>query len=516
MVVATRKSAKNTPNTLPDNNRPNNNNNNKKRKHGSDAVPETNIPKGQTNDGALETLLSFPKNIPARNIVVSNIENQKALSDYAKKCVRIHLGLWCKLMDEPAEDQTQLLPKAYDLLDDADVYRGFYLLDRITFPPQAIAYLEGFWKHSHKSVKDQLGFRFVKEIEKERVQDVYGPEWEVYPEEKSQPDRLESWIGESRSNGKDVRYHSSEELQMVNDQFPNMIRAMREGDGKPLTYNVKLLLTRVWELAFDVFGESSATNTTSPEVLEDRKHDLLRAAVEKDFHSRLYAAQDSVYLGEKASFIHQWCTTSPTFSEHQKLLLSMAETREASLPAVHASQKRSRHGDGPHAPRRESVTTAQPIDMDEVPTHVDEVQTDNSTGTTTDYPKEIFDGISKSIHQLTPKAFRWISKDKNSDGSANGQTAKKINNLVDVVHNMAMQKEYHKKKELSDLIMHWQDLPQEIGNNRSVLLANLWNGLGKILFLHEVAKQGMITSVDKTELLVVREELGILNKEWQE
>lgn len=465
---------------------------------GNDAFSVPEITKQQTNEEIIERWFKYPMNRMHRHILISSINNEKAFSDYAKAYLKLQFGIICKLLDDQViKLESEYMWKIYEMLDDADIYRGFYLLDRITLPPQAIEYLNGFWIPGHESVRNKLGVRFVSGIDKRRTQMVIDEGWKLQPEKTPQQDEIESWIRDSRSEGKDVRYHTSEELRWVSDGFSNMIIAMREGDGRPLTYNVKLLLTSVWKLAFDLFVESSAPNTLSPKDLEDRKQDLLQKAIHQNFHNRLYAGRDSVYLGEKASFIHQWCTTSPTFSEHQKRLLSMARDKEASLQANSESQKRRKLTDsgsqmdtGPESP-----TTAEPINMDDDP------------AVATKDPKEICDNMEKIIYQLIPKAYRL---DKGPDKLVNDERAKEFKGLKDELYRLAVDDAYRKLEEDS-----WMDAPRDIGVTRLGLLTDLWNCLGKVLLFQEAAECSIISPDDLDSLERVWEDLDALNRNWE-
>ncbi|KAH8704519.1 hypothetical protein GQ44DRAFT_819616 [Phaeosphaeriaceae sp. PMI808] len=278
------------------------------------------------------------------------IDAEPDLSDYVKQCLRINFGLLLRI--PVARDAEGYIERQYQVYDEADVARGFYLQDCISLPACARYYLSRCFNMDFDRFYAEVASRYIENTKRERKM--------KFLDQKSgyqlsdQPGNLvpsEQLIMNRICKGKDedVRHLSKRDLEDVDSAFRNVVGCIQEENDRPLSYNVRLLLESVWTLAFNLFYSDPAPERPSPEELESRKIDLLTSAIQNNFMVRLYAKEDTLYLGETALRVFHFCTAVPGVAMHIKLLKDIAgqpNERKRKAPPTDLSRKRARTNAG--------------------------------------------------------------------------------------------------------------------------------------------------------------------------
>ncbi|KAH8704521.1 hypothetical protein GQ44DRAFT_732320 [Phaeosphaeriaceae sp. PMI808] len=259
-------------------------------------------------DSALEAFWNKPENRDNVQLVISLIE-EEAISDYAKYFLRVAFAIECDVIRRQPKSLDERKEAIYELLDEADIYRGISQ-DSISVPEKVSYWLDKFWPPHYAFIFIEAGKRWVRDREKPRsMRSIDG--YYSFASFESQTAALEQSILDHISQGKDVRYLTTTQLEAADREFPHMVGTIYEGNNQLLSYSVRLLLTRLWKLAFGLFLEHPIAAAPNSEQLESRKELLLRGARDQNFQERLYAEKDQLYLGEKALSVHRWSSIFP-------------------------------------------------------------------------------------------------------------------------------------------------------------------------------------------------------------
>ncbi|KAH8701233.1 hypothetical protein GQ44DRAFT_733068 [Phaeosphaeriaceae sp. PMI808] len=273
------------------------------------------------------------------------IDAEPDLSDYVKQCLRINFGLLLRI--PVARDTEGYIERQYQVYDEADVARGFYLQDCISLPACARYYLSRCFNMDFDRFYAEVASRYIENTKRERKMKFLDQESGYQlSDQPGDLDSSEQLIMKLILEGKDVRHLSEQDLEDVNSAFRKEVGCIREENDRPLSYNVRLLLESVWTLAFNLFCSNPAPERPSPEELESRKMDLLTSAIQNNFMVRLYAKEDTLYLGETALRVFHFCTAVPGVAMHIKLLKDIpgqANEKKRKAPLTDSrQQKRAR------------------------------------------------------------------------------------------------------------------------------------------------------------------------------
>ncbi|KAH8701231.1 hypothetical protein GQ44DRAFT_778856 [Phaeosphaeriaceae sp. PMI808] len=270
-----------------------------------------------TIDSALKACWNEPENLDNVQLVISLIEKE-AISDYAKYFLRVAFAIECDVIRQQPKSLDERKKAIYELLDEADIYRGISQ-DSISVPEKVSYWLDKFWPPHYAFIFIEAGKRWVYKREKPRSMRSIGGYYSFASFE-NQTAALEQSILDHISQGKDVRYLTATQLEATDREFPHMVGTIYEGNNQLLSYSVRLLLTRLWKLAFGLFLEHPIAAAPNSEQLESRKELLLHRARDQNFQERLYAEKDQLYLGEKALSVHRWCTAFDNSKAYREAL----------------------------------------------------------------------------------------------------------------------------------------------------------------------------------------------------
>jgi hypothetical protein len=225
-------------------------------------------------------------------------------------------------------------------------YHKFFELDEISIPKDVNQYLVGVYNHqlSHEQLVQVLAEQHNRERSK------------VHNGKKGDGKALEGLLKEVESR-RDVRFLSHEELDDLNDHFVPILDAIRDHKGAILTHNAYLLLQGVWDLSYDLFRKQPdfrQGKQVDDVVLNNRKAQLLKKAMESNILAKYYRPGDRVTLAGVPQCIHQFCTTALTYERFRGELIKLSEP-----PTVLGKRKDAKSGNVTplKVPRRRSLDT---------------------------------------------------------------------------------------------------------------------------------------------------------------
>lgn len=442
-----------------------------------------------------------------RRMIVSSIKEEPAFTDYVRQCLIIQLALGWEIEDMNIEDEVERSTKELEILDDADVFRGFYFPDNITLSPLALLHLENIWTDTFTNTQSGLASKLIQDRSRQRVMRKITDTARAQKCSESQGSDLFQRLFEVRRQDiPDMRYLSRSDLQEVNVAFSSIIESIREANGYHLSYNVRLLLTSLWYLAYEVLQNDPGTPPFDANVLERRKNALIRKANDEKFIERLYTDSSGLYLGEKALIIHRWCTTFD-FSEFRNLLRVKGGSPENLRKRKYLASEK----DVMSSAMIETMQTpTDVIDHDTVDENVPSAADQNAKNLVVqsvpeqsmvdimdmelpmneDLP-ELLDTMCKTMLELMHKVHVC--------GNINAKPHEEIKATLDTLREPACSSSirFSEKNEGVDLISRWPDPLIALGDPVNVLLSSLLAGfknisIFKITFVTDIAEEFII------------------------
>jgi hypothetical protein len=258
----------------------------------------------------------------------SKVKNLEC-SEYAKHFLGIVLNKRSELIGSAALGPAELRKQMILFCNNADIYYDFCAPDSVSIPSQAKRLFEkAFPGLEYNEILIRLG----EEYETKNSSGGYGRIWLNKP---NRPDKLERILckliterqsdnitfrkNDSKSQliwrgGTDVRDLSQKDLDALYTDFPAMIASIKNDQGRSPTYNMCLLLTNTWILAYMTLNDRTTMSR------EGKRKALLVVAGKADFQARFLEEHDKLFFDTATIKAFKFFTTCSSIEAYREAI----------------------------------------------------------------------------------------------------------------------------------------------------------------------------------------------------